>query len=779
MLRFFIRFSLTSLLKDAIIIKNQSLNHYLGYRRNIMLSKNLFIKATEEFNTFENNVPAYYFRRAIYSDTTRAVNIRIAVCGLYELYLNGARITKGFLSPYISNTNDYIYYDEYDVTLDEGENVIGVLLGNGLQNNPGGHIWDFDKASFRSAPMLALTVTCGEQILLSSDTSFKTAPSPIRSDDYRFGEYYDANYEIDGWNEKGYDDSAWGNALPATPPRGELRIADVAPITKEKELRPQKITRCDDGYIYDFGVSGAGICRLSIRAEAGQRIELRYADSLMDGDLNIVQIWFTHKDYERDKDIVHKDTYVCKGGEEIYEPTFTYHGFRYVKVSGITEAQATEDMLTCLLYHTELRTRGDFTCSDSTATTLQEMTRRSILSNFHHFPTDCPQREKNGWTADAALTCEAVLMNFDPERNYREWMRNVCKAQRADGALPGIVPTDGWGFQLGNGPAWDCVLAWIPYYTYIYRGETEMIRECADSLLKYLRYIRSRCDERGLLSIGLGDWCHVGGVKPPKAPLILTDTVTSMDIAAKISDMLSAIDMIEAAEYASHEAKKYREAIRAHLIDFDTMRAAGDCQSSQAMCLYYGVFDTSEEPAAFDILLEMVHAFDDHIDVGVLGGRVIFHVLSRFGYSDLAFKMITREDYPSYGNWIKRGATTLWEDFLPDKVSSMNHHFWGDISAWFIKCIAGIKLNPDKHDVNTLKVAPAFIKSLDSASAYHVAPSGEISVSWRRDGGAIILDAKIPEGMNATVEIDSNLCFENGESAMPLTSGVYKIAKRK
>ena len=395
-----------------------------------MISKNDFIKATEEYNTFEKSVPAYYFRRAFHSDHSLKARITVAVCGFYELYFNGKQITRSFLSPYISNTNDYIYYDEYDVVLNSGENVIGIVLGNGFQNNPGGYIWNFDKADFRSAPMFAMTVTQGEQVLLRSDEAFKIAPSPIMSDDYRFGEFYDANFEIEGWNQVGFDDSEWKNALLSSAPGGELRLADIAPITKEFEIEPVQIIKCEDGYIYDFGISHAGVCRLSINGAKGQKIELRYADSLKDGDLNIVQIWFVRDKWDRDKNIVHKDTYICKGiGTEIYQPTFTYHGFRYVKVSGITKDQATKELLTYFVYHTELNTRGDFSCSDRVATTLQEMTRRSIVSNFHHLPTDCPQREKNGWTADAALSCEAALVNFDPERNYREWMRNICKAQ--------------------------------------------------------------------------------------------------------------------------------------------------------------------------------------------------------------------------------------------------------------------------------------------------------------------------------------------------------------
>ena len=741
--------------------------------------KKRFIKATEQYNTLDEHVPAYYFRRTFDAEKQSPCTITIAACGFYELWFNGKRITRGFLSPYISNPDHYVYYDEYEVTADKGENVIGVLLGNGFQNNPGGHIWDFDKASFRSAPMFALAVADGKQSILESDESFKIAPSPIRSDDYRFGEHYDANFEIVGWNEKGFDDSAWESALPAAAPKGELRLTDAAPITKECELTPVSITKCGSGYIYDFGQSNAGVCRLRIQGSKGQKVELRHADSLENGDLNIGQVWFVRENWDHDKDIVHLDTYVCKGnGEETYQPSFTYHGFRYVRVNGITEEQATKDLLTYLVYHTQLNSRGDFVCSDDVANKLQELTRRSIVSNFHHFPTDCPQREKNGWTADAALSSEAAILNFDPERNYREWLRNICKAQLEDGRLPGIVPTGGWGYHWGNGPAWDSVMTYLPYFTYIYRGETGMITDAATHFVTYLRYLRSRCDEKGLLAIGLGDWCHVGGIEP-KAPLIVTDSVISMDLANKMAEMLTAVELHEEAAFARSEAAKYRESIRAHLIDFATMLVAGNCQSSQAMCLYYGVFEAGEEQTAFARLLELIHAADDHIDLGVLGGRVIFHVLTRFGHSDLAYRMITREDYPSYGNWVKRGATTLWEDFFPDRADSMNHHFWGDISAWFIKCVAGLNLNPGKHDVNTLEVRPHFVEALDSAQATYAAPAGGITVSWHRQDGEIVLKLEIPAGIRAEAVLDGAYCFENGSKAAAVVTGTYKVLREE
>ncbi len=743
-----------------------------------------FIKATKEYNTFEKNVPAPYIRKSFFSDTKAKAKLMIAVCGFYELYINGKRYTKGFLAPYISNTDDYIYYDEYDVEIDCGENVIGIVLGNGFQNNPGGYIWDFDKATFRSAPMVALMLTyknaSDTDIKIESDGTFKTANSPIRADDYRFGEYYDANYEIRGWNEKGFDDSNWENAIETNPPRGELRRCEAEPIIKETELKPTSITRVKDGYIYDFGVNNAGICRLNISGKKGQKVELQHGEVVKDGELYFDHIWFKRELWERDIKIVHKDIYILKGGEnEEYTPEFTYHGFRYVKVTGIKPEQATKDLLTYLVIHSDLKSRGDFSCSNETINKLQEITRRSDLSNFYYFPTDCPQREKNGWTADAALSAEQMMLNFNPEVSYREWMRNICKAQNDDGALPGIIPTGGWGFEWGNGPAWDCVLAYIPYYVYIYRGETDIIKESAHAFMAYLDYLTTVVDEKGLIHIGLGDWCHVGrSSEDYKAPLELTDTVISMDIAQKMSFMLKAIGRERQSKFAASVAEDLKKAIRDNLIDFDTMVASGNCQTSQAICLYYGVFNDDEKEIAFGRLLEMIEAEDGHMDIGVIGSKVIFHVLSSFDRSDLAFNMIVREDFPSYGAWIKKGDTTLREIFSrDDRAGSMNHHFWGDISAWFIKRLAGIQFNPRGNDIKSVEIRPAFVDSLENAEGYYTAPDGKISSSWKRTEGGVVMSMIIPEKIDGEIILPTGYAFYDGSVSKKAVTGEYEIKK--
>ena len=745
-------------------------------------SKN-FIKATNEYNTIEKPVNAPYIRKTFFSDNDSCAKVLIAACGFYELYINGIRYTKGFLAPYISNPEHYIYYDEYEVKIDKGENVIGVLLGNGFQNNPAGYIWDFDKASFRSAPMLYLTLTYqnsdGEYITIKSDKTFKTHPSPIVSDELRFGEVYDANLEIERWNCKDFDDSKWDNVIETVSPGGELKLCEATPIVKETELLPVKIFKDGEGYIYDFGQCNAGMCKLNIDGKRGQKIEIQHADTVKDGKLYIDPIWFGGDNWEKEKNLIQKDIYICKGEKnEIYTPTFTYHGFRYAKVTGITPEQATNELLTYVVIHSELKSMGGFNCSDNVINQLQEMTRRSDVSNYQYFPVDCPQREKNGWTADAALSCEQMLLNFNPEAGYREWLRNICKAQDEKGALPGIIPTSGWGFKWGNGPAWDCALVYLPYYVYVYRGETEMIKESADNFMAYLKYLMSRADEKGLIHFGLGDWCHVGSIETPKAPLEVTDSIISMDIANKMAFLFDAVGLKEEYYFALLFADKLKKAIRDNLIDYDTMTAFGNCQTSQAMCLYYNVFNEEEEETAFRRLLDMIHKEDDHMDVGVLGGRVIFHVLSKFGQSDLAYKMITRPDYPSYGNWIERGATTLWECFFPEDgydVYSANHHFWGDISSWFIKRIAGINYNPYGNDLTRLEICPSFVSALTDAEGYHISPKGKILSSWKREENKIILNLEIPSEISTSLVLEKGYSFVDRTTEKNVSTGTYEI----
>lgn len=748
-----------------------------------------FICATKDFCDLNRPVPAPYFRKTfVLEDLIQDAQIIICGLGFYKLFINGVNITKGELAPYISNPDDVLYYDRYNITslLVKGSNVIAVMLGNGMLNAFGGYVWDFEKALFRSSPKLALQVNIklseGKTIEVMSDESFKISASPIQYDDLRCGEWYDANKEIPGWDSSDFDDSTWGYAQKAVCPKGIKKLCTANPVIIAREIKPVSVTKKKDHFIYDFGVNLAGFCRLQIKGEKDQKVEYIHGEYLVDGELYVENLQFIRPEYSHLPPYLQKIEYICKGEDfETYVPSFTYHGFRYVSISGITDEQATQDLLTYLVVHSDLKEMGGFSCSDETLNKLQQMTRNSTLSNFVYYPTDCPHREKNGWTGDASLSAEHTLLNLNPEISYKEWICNIRKAQNEAGALPGIVPTGGWGFDWGNGPAWDNVLINLPYYTYIYRNDKEIIEENATAIFRYVHYLSTRMDENNLIAIGLGDWCSPDH-PDHKAPLELTDSITSMDICRKAAYIFDVLRMELQKDFCKRLAERLRDAIRARLIDSSTMTAAGNCQTSQAMALYYDVFDPNEKLAAFKILLDRIEENDNHIDTGILGARVIFHVLTAFEYSDLAYEMITMPTAPSYGEWVARGETSLPESFAsnPIRLDSGNHHFFGDISNWFIQCIAGIHLNPYLDNVNEVDIKPHFIEKLTEAKAYHEAPAGKISVEWKRERDCILLRVSVPDRMKGKIRLENAYSFVNGHSEKILEIGErkYTVLKR-
>lgn len=745
----------------------------------------LFIRAGAQRNEMDHPVSAPYMRRAFsIKEIPAAAPLEITAAGFYELFINGKRITRGMMAPYISNPDDALYVDTYDLRpyLHVGENVLGLLLGNGLVNSPNSGPSEFTTARFRAAPSVALRLQLGETVI-QSDASFRTAPSPVLSDDYRGGESYDARRELPGWAEPGYDDSGWAFAEEAPPPRGEL-IPNIAnPIVVIGERQPVSVERAGDTYLYDFGVNSAGVCRLRIRgAQAGQKITLYHRERLWPNGLSEEDSQYKEPDF----DYGQTDCYICKGGEmEEWTPRFTYHGFSYVEVAGLTPEQAAPDALLYQELSTDMRERGGFRCSNAIANAVCDITLRSARSNFQHYLTDCPHREKNGWTADAALSTENILLFLEPDNNFRQWMQMLRKAQAEQGGLPGIVPTSGHAYTHLNGPAWDCAVIWVPYYLWKYRGDLAVVRENAHAMLRYLEYLTTRVREDGLVAFGLGDWSHAGrGAWLFKAPVELTDTVTCMDMCAKAAVLFEAAGRPLQAAFARSFYDQLRAAARKRLLDFQTATVLGNCQTSQAMAIHYNLFEPGEKPAAFARLVEMIERDGGVMDVGVLGGRVLFHVLAEFGKAELAFRLITQPDFPSFGWLIAQGATTLWENFMLPKtkwLDSRNHQFWGDVGHWFLRWLAGIHYDCPAH---RLDIRPQFIEALEYAEGYHLAPEGKIFVRWERAADGIQLDVEVPEGLQGYMFLPDGYSFEDerydsGVFVKPAASGRYKLLPYK
>ena len=764
-----------------------------------MLSKK-FICATEEFSTYKKFVASPLMRKVFtIQDGVIKADVTIGCAGFYDVYINGNKITKGLLAPYISNPDHIVYYDKYDIKkyIRSGKNVLGVQLGNGMQNSVGGEIWDFDKAEFRGAPRVAFSIEVaydsGEECVFEGDTSVKVKASPVLFDDLRCGCFYDARKEICDWSKSDFCDSDWDNAIFAEAPRGERRICEADPILPVKRLKAVSKRKCTvvpfranertcadtsdfpskerEGWLYDFGITCAGIEKLKIKGERGQKIDLQFGEYLdKNGNPDISNVQFYPDGYAQ------RDIYILKGeGEEIFEPVFTYHGFRYCIVFGITDEQATDDLITFAICNSHLQERSNFRCSDSTINRLQAMARNSTLSNFYYFPTDCPQREKNGWTGDAAISCEQTVMNLTPENSYREWMRNIVKAQDTDGMIPGIVPTDKWGYGKGFGTAWDCVLAYIPYYEYIYRGDKTIMQESAAALFRYADFIARKRNKRGTLEWGLGDWCPVT-VK--KAPLELTCSIMAMDILEKSAFMFDVMNMTLQKEFCEKLYEEIRKAVRKYLIDFKTMTAAGNCQTSQAMTIFFNAFEESEKKEAFSVLEKIVERDGVHVDFGFIGIRPIFRVLCDYGRIDLAYKMIVRPDYPSYGNWVKRGYTALPENFHPEDEfpDSLNHHNYADVSAVFMQYFAGIRVNPYRDDCNEINIEPCFIDEITDVVAFYDTTVGRLSVSYTRNDNVIELEIEKPADIYGKIQLPDSFIFEDTKFDYgTLKDGRYRI----
>ena len=741
-----------------------------------------FFSAGDEYADFAKRIPAPALRYSFNAQSGMSAKLEICAPGFYELFLNGERITDGRLRPFIANPDDILYYDEYDLAsrLADGENVIGILLGNGVIDPIGGGVWDFDKAEYRAAPCFALSFS-GERgdTEINFDASiFRWHDSPIVFNDLRCGEWYDARSEIPGWNLPGYDDSGWLPVTAVRAPRGKLRKGDYYPIEVTRGLKPVSITKShigiypnldetftppadsdEVGWLYDFGVNISGVCRLKLKnTRKGQRIVMQFGE--IKGEKNPDGL--TDRGEERGLDLRgfhylpheynNRDVYICRGDDnEEWTPEFTYHGFRYCLVFGLDDDQVGDDTLTCLVMNTKLTERAELYTSNDMVNRIWDATKRSDLANFFHFPTDCPHREKNGWTGDAMLSADQFMLLFDAEKNLSEWLVSLRAAQFPDVSLPGIVPTSGWG--VGFGPAWDGVIVELPYRIWLYTGDTKVINDNSDAIFRYLKYLCGIRNREGIILSGLGDWCQSARkrVDIPKAPSYFTYTLIACDSADKAAKLFAAIGATEYQKFAESLRDALHSSARKKFIRSDCRTVTARCQTAQAMAIYYGLFEPAERPAAFSVLLDLINENDGSFDCGVLGMRVLFHVLSEFGQTELALKMITKPDFPSYGYWFENGATSLWELMTPitGTQSSCNHHFFGDVAAWFLKSLSGIKLNPYGDDPDRVLIEPKFVSDPDHVTASLNARSGKIRVEWKRSGGHIFGDIVIPDGMRA------------------------------
>ncbi len=727
-----------------------------------------FVCAGENFSTYQNNVPAPLFRKEFYLKEKVESILTIGATGFYELYLNGEKITKGYLAPFISNPDDTVFFDRYDLTdkLCEGDNTIDVLLGNGFSNPIGGEIWEHTKRA--ASPSFSLDFHCGNFCFSAKDMLWKS--SHILFDDCRIGTYCDARlYSISG-NLIDFP-GEWNPPVLAPTPKGEKRFTTCEPVKEIRRLKAVEIVagglrdyRMRDafintlyngetvmgstckygGYIYDFGENNAGVPRLKIKGKKGQKIDLQFSELQFEGFVDYINV-----DVYPDG-CCQRDVYICGSDEEeIYIPPFTYHGFRYCYVYGITPEQATPDLLEYIILHNDVKVKADFLCSDEISNQIFAACRRSDESNLVNIITDCPQREKNGWTGDVTVSIDHYMFNLGVENCIKDWLSCVRNVQGSNGNLPTVVPST---TNADNCPVWDSVLFFAPFAVYQYTGDVSIIEDNADCMMKNLRYYMDTRDERGLVEMGMGDWLPVDTpVGIYNSPLGFCCSVILMEACRMGDIMLRKIGRNADADYCAQSREHLKQAIRLEYNEGGIITAGKTkkyqkneyktCQTSQALGLYAGVFEQDEIKVAVDTLISCIKEKNNSFDCGFLGMRTIFHVLAEQGFADLAYYMITKPTHPSYANMIYRGETTVWERFsAPGKrIGSHNHHFMADVSVWYLRHVVGISVNPFYNDPDFVIIQPKFIKQLEFAKGSYTTPNGKVEVKWQRTDDKIHL----------------------------------------
>jgi alpha-L-rhamnosidase len=698
--------------------------------------------------------PAPYLRRSFaLSKPIESARLTISGLGYYELHCNGKRVGDHVLDPGYTRYDRRALYVTYDLTpyLRRGENAIGAILGTGWQNVHTRAVWYFDRAPWRAAPRLLANLRVryrdGTSETIATDHQWRVATGPIVFDSIYGGESYDARLEMPGWDTAGFRDDGWRRASEVEAPGGLLTAQAMPPIRATQMITPVEVTESKPGvFVFDLGQGLSGHARLTVSAPAGTRITMRYGERLHpDGTLDATHL-AQHQIKTDPPQQFQTDIYICKGGGvETWEARFVYHGFQYVEVTGLP-GKPSQESLKAVFTHTDVPSVGEFSCSNALLNRIWRNTRWSYLSNLASIPTDCPHREKNGWTGDAHLAAEAGLLNFDGITLYRKWVDDIADEQRPSGELPGIVPSSGWGYEWGNGPAWDSAYLLVPMYLYLYYGDARILTSHYEGMRRYVDYLTTRAMD-GIVSIGLGDWVPW----KTETPVEVTSTAyyyRDALIVAKTAELLGRRD--EAAHYAAL-ADSIRRAFLARFYDRATHSVANGGQTALSCALYQELVPTEDRPAVLASLVAAVEKCDNHIDTGILGAKYLLNTLTDCGRTDVAYQIAAQKTEPGWGWWVEQGATTLWESW--GGTDSRNHIMFGDISAWFVKALAGINPDPSGPGFRHILIQPHVVGDLTSATAHYDSVRGRIESGWRLEGDRLTLRVRIPANATAIVRV--------------------------
>jgi alpha-L-rhamnosidase len=682
----------------------------------------------------------------------KAVRARAYICGLgySELRLNGHKVGRNVLDPAWTNYDKRALYVTCDVTgfLQAGRNAVGVMLGQG---------W------FKASALLVqinIDLEGGEKVEVVSDSSWKGMDGPVIASSVYNGETYDARLETPGWDRPGFDDDGWTAAEVVAGPKGVLSAQMMPPIQVVDTIVPLMMTSPRPGiYVYDMGQNFSGWVQLRVRGQRGTVIKLRFSELIYDNGLI---------NRENLRSARAEDIYILKGeGEEVWEPRFTYHGFRYVELSGYPGVPAV-NVIRGRVVHTSVEPAGSFACSKPVLNSLQRIIIWGQKTNLHSIPTDCCQRdERMGWMGDAQGTAEEAIYNFDMGAFYTNFLRDIKDVQDEKGTITDTVPHI-WGSRPAD-PAWGTAYPLIAWYVYQYYGDRRILEDHYEGIRKYVEFLRTRA-EGGLVKFShYGDWVAVD--RTPGNIVSSFYYYYDVKILAEIAKVLG--KEADAKAYGDLAAA-IKTAFHREYFDPKTRGYANGTQTANALPLFLDLVPDAERGSVWGSLFDnIVYKNNSHLTTGIIGTKYIMELLTNNGSSDLAYDIATQTNYPSWGYMIENGATTLWELWQLRQGPSMNSHnhpMFGSVGSWLYKALAGINLAPGSTGFQKIRIAPQMVRDLRYAAGSTRTVRGEVSSSWSRDEQNVWVEVVIPVGSEAEVVIPGlnleNVVIKEGDQVV-------------
>jgi alpha-L-rhamnosidase len=705
--------------------------------------------------------PSQYFRKDFSSQKkVQSARVYVTSLGLYQLFLNGKKVSTDLFTPGWTSYKNRVQYQTYDVTsMIQQKNSIGAIVGDGWYRGNIG--WSNQNGYYGSKiallAQLHLTYSDGTTEIIGTDSSWKAANGPILNSDIYNGETYDARLEMPGWSTAGFDDSKWEKATVADHSKKILIAPQGAVVKAIEEIKPLKMITTPKGEtVFDMGQNMVGWVRLKVQGKKGDQVTLKFAE-VLDKAGNF------YTDNLRAAKCT--DVYILKGdGEEIYEPHFTFHGFRFVKIEGLS-AQPELDQITGVVIHSDMKPTGSFACSEPLINQLQHNIQWGQKGNFLDVPTDCPQRdERLGWTGDAQVFSMTAAFNFDVAPFYTKWLGDVAADQLPDGKLPHVIPDVLKGG--GGSTAWADASIIVPWTTYLVYGDKRILEVQYKSMKAWVDYMKNRAGD-DLLWTGdahFGDWLAFATTRSDypgattEKDLIATAYYSySSALLGKIAGIIGKPD--DAATYTKLSGDIKKAFVTAFVTP--SGRMVSHTQTAYSLALAFDLLPADLIPKAAGFLAEDVKKMG-HLTTGFVGTPLLCKTLSAQGYDDLAFMLVNRQKYPSWLYPVTQGATTIWERWDGQKpdgsfqdvgMNSFNHYAYGAIGEWLYRHVAGLDLDTEVPGYKHILLAPHPGGGLTNASAEFSSLYGKVKSAWKLDGKAMVYEVKVPANTTATVTL--------------------------